>query len=29
MKATRHEMHKNMLGLEHLKQVRGEKQKSM
>ena len=29
MKATRHEMHKNMLGLKHLEQVRGEKQKRM
>ena len=24
MKATRHEMHKSMLGLKHLKQVRDE-----
>ena len=28
MKATRHEMHKNMLGLKQLKQVRDEEQKS-
>ena len=28
MKATRHKIHMNMLGLNHLKQVKGEEQKS-
>ena len=28
MKATRHEMHKNILRLEHLKQVKGEDHRS-